>query len=129
MAEDRSDLSNAIAINSSMTNGARLIGPAIAGLVIANLGEGWCFLIDGISYFAVMASLLLMRIKPMDIRRSATSMLEQMREGWNYVRTFRPIRTILLLFALLSLTGYSYAVLLRSFPARCCRAARQLSVG
>ena len=105
MVEDRDDLGNAIAINSSMANGARLIGPAIAGLVIAAVGEGWCFLIDGVSYFAVIASLLLMRIKPLDIRRNATSMLEQMREGWDYVRTFRPIRTILLLFALLSLMG------------------------
>ena len=57
MVEDRDDLSNAIAINSSMANGARLIGPAIAGLVIAAVGEGWCFLIDGVSYFAVIASL------------------------------------------------------------------------
>ena len=81
MVEDRNDLSNAIAINSSMANGARLIGPAIAGMVIAAFGEGWCFLIDGVSYFAVIASLLMMRIKPLEIRRTATSMLEQMREG------------------------------------------------
>ena len=60
MVEDRKDLSNAIAINSSMATGARLIGPAMAGLVIAAFGEGWCFLIDGVSYFAVVASLLLM---------------------------------------------------------------------
>jgi MFS family permease len=118
MVEDRGDLSNAIAINSSMANGARLIGPAIAGLVIAAVGEGWCFLIDGVSYFAVIASLLMMRIKPVDIRRKANSMLEQMREGWDYVRTFRPIRTILLLFALLSLMGYSYAVLLPIFAGQ-----------
>ena len=71
MVEDRNDLSNAIAINSSMANGARLIGPAIAGLVIAAFGEGWCFLIDGVSYFAVIASLLMMRIKPLQIRRSS----------------------------------------------------------
>jgi MFS family permease len=115
MVEDRGDLSNAIAINSSMANGARLIGPAVAGLVIGAFGEGWCFLIDGISYIAVIASLLMMRIKPMDIHRSAGGMLEQMREGWDYVRTFRPVRTILLLFALISLMGYSYAVLLPIF--------------
>jgi MFS family permease len=115
MVEDREDLSNAIAINSSLANGARLVGPAIAGLVIGAFGEGWCFLIDGVSYFAVIASLLLMRIKPMDIRRGASSMVEQMREVWDYVRTFRPIRTILLLFALISLMGYSYAVLLPVF--------------
>jgi MFS family permease len=118
MVENRNDLSNAIAINSSMANGARLIGPAIAGLVIGAVGEGWCFLIDGVSYFAVIASLLLMRIKPADTRRDASSMLEQMREGWEYVRTFRPIRTILLLFALISLMGYPYAVLLPIFAGQ-----------
>src|SRR6202043_3927286 len=75
MVEDRNDLSNAIAINSSMANGARLVGPAIAGLVIAAFGEGGCFLIDGLSYLAVIASLLLMRIKPLDIQRSKANML------------------------------------------------------
>src|SRR6202046_3843304 len=84
MVEDRTDLGNAIAINSSMANGARLIGPAIAGLVIGAFGEGWCFLIDGVSYFAVIASLLLMRIKAKDKRVNRTSMFEQMREGWDY---------------------------------------------
>jgi MFS family permease len=118
MVDGRDDLSNAIAINSSMANGARLVGPAIAGLVIAAFGEGWCFLIDGISYFAVIASLLLMRIKPIELRRHTTTMLEQMREGWDYVRNFRPIRTLLLLFALISLMGYSYAVLLPVFAAQ-----------
>ena len=117
MVDDRNDLSNAIAINSSMANGARLIGPAIAGLVIGALGEGWCFLIDGISYFAVIASLLLMRIQILHSLRSA-GMLEQIREGWDYVRTFRPIRTILLLFSLISLMGYSYSVLLPVFAAQ-----------
>jgi MFS family permease len=73
---------------------------------------------DGVSYLAVIASLLMMRIKPMDIRRNASRMLEQMREGWDYVRTFRPIRTILLLFALISLMGYNYGVLLPLFAAQ-----------
>ena len=118
MVDDRNDLSNAIAINSSMANGARLIGPAIAGLVIGAIGEGWCFLIDGVSYFAVIASLLLMRIKPLNIRRNATGMWEQMREGWHYVRTFAPIRNILLLFALVSLMGYPWSVLLPVFAAQ-----------
>jgi MFS family permease len=115
MVDDRNDLSNAIAINSSMANGARLIGPAIAGLVIAAAGEGWCFLIDGVSYIAVIASLLMMRIKLSNVRRSAAGMLEQMREGWDYVSTFRPIRSILLLFAFLSLMGWPYSVLLPVF--------------
>ncbi len=112
---DREDLSNAIAINSSMANGARLIGPALAGLVVGAFGEGWCFLIDGVSYFAVIASLLLMRFQGFDLRRNASSMFEQMREGWDYVRTFLPIRSLLLLFALISLMGYSYSVLLPVF--------------
>jgi MFS family permease len=118
MVEDREDLSNAIAINSSMANAARLIGPAIAGVVIGAVGEGWCFFIDGVSYFAVIASLLLMHLKPSQIHRHAASMLEQMREGWDYVRTFRPIRTILLTFALISLMGYPYTVLLPIFAAQ-----------
>jgi MFS family permease len=115
MVEDRNDLSNAIAINSAMANGARLVGPALAGLVIGGHGEGWCFLIDGMSYIAVIASLLVMRVSRVDIHRASGNMLAQMREGWDYVSTFRPIRTILLLFALLSLMGYSYSVLLPVF--------------
>lgn len=115
MVEDPADLGNAIAINSSMANGARLIGPAIAGIVIAAAGEGWCFLIDGLSYLPVIASLLMMRLRPMRIRRHEASMLDQIREGWDYVRTFRPIRTVLLLFSLTSLMGYPYIVLLPLF--------------
>jgi MFS family permease len=115
MVEDPNDLGNAIAINSSMANGARLIGPAIAGLVIGAFGEGWCFLIDGISYFAVIASLLRMRIKPMSLRSHSSSMFEQVREGWDYVRDFRPIRTILLIFAFVALMGYPWSVLLPVF--------------
>jgi MFS family permease len=118
MVDERSDLGNAIAINSSMANGARLIGPAIAGVIIAMAGEGWCFLIDGCSYFAVIASLWMMRIRPFDFPRRADGMLAQLREGWDYVRTFRPIRTILLLFALISLMGWPYAVLLPIFAGQ-----------
>jgi MFS family permease len=115
MVETREDLGNAIALNSSMVNGARLIGPALAGIVIAAVGEGWCFAIDGVSYAAVIVSLAMMRVKPLQIERAAVSMLEQLKEGWAYVSTFRPIRTILLLFALLSLMGWPYAVLLPMF--------------
>jgi len=118
MVDDRQDLGNAVAINSSMANGARLVGPAIAGLVIAAVGEGWCFMLDGLSYFAVIASLLLMRIRPVDVRHTTSSTFEQLREGWEYVRGFRPIRSILLLFALVSLMGYPYAVLLPLFAGQ-----------
>jgi MFS family permease len=118
MVEDRGDLSNAIAINSTMVNGARLVGPAMAGMVIAVVGEGWCFLLDGISYFAVIASLLLMKVKTLPVERRATRMLEQVREGWDYVRSFRPIRSILLLFALMSLMGWPYSVLMPVFAGQ-----------
>ena len=107
MVEDRRDLPNAIAINSSMVNVARLIGPAMAGFIIAGFGEGPCFLVDGLSYLAVIASLLMMRLKPLAVRRAATSMLTQMTEGWTYVRDFVPVRDILLLFASASLLGYA----------------------
>ena len=115
---NRADLGNAIAINSSMVNGARLVGPALAGLIIAAVGEGWCFLLDGVSYFAVIASLLLMRLPAAEVHRAATSLLVQMREGWDYVRTFRPIRSILTLFALLSLMGWPFSVLLPIFAGQ-----------
>jgi MFS family permease len=118
MVDDREDLPNAIAINSSMVNAARLVGPALAGVVIAAVGEGWCFLIDGVSYFAVIASLLMMRITPLEMRRHTHSMFEQMREGWDYVRGFRPIRSLLVLFAMVSLMGWPYAVLLPIFAGQ-----------
>lgn len=118
MVNDREDLPNAIAINSSMVNAARLVGPAVAGLVVAAAGEGWCFLIDGVSYFAVIASLLMMRISPSEARKHGKTMLEQMREGWDYVRGFRPIRVALSLFAVVSLMGWPYAVLLPVFAGQ-----------
>ncbi len=118
MVEDREDLPNAIAINSSMVNAARLVGPAVAGVVVAAAGEGWCFFIDGVSYFAVIASLLMMRVKPLEVRRHAKSMVEQMREGWAYVRGFLPIRVALIVFAVVSLMGWPYAVLLPVFAGK-----------
>jgi MFS family permease len=118
MVEDKQDLSNAIALNSSMVNVARLVGPALAGLVIAWVGEGYCFTIDGISYFAVIASLLLMTVPVTRAQRIATSMLDQLKEGWAYVSSFVPIRTILLLFALLSLMGMPFMVLMPIFASQ-----------
>ncbi len=118
MVEDRADLSNAIAINSSMVNLARLLGPSLAGLVIAATNEGWCFLIDGVSYIAVLISLFLMRVQPLVVKRATSSMIEQLREGWVYVSNFMPIRTILLLFALVSLMGMPYVVLMPVFAGQ-----------
>jgi MFS family permease len=118
MVEDRADLGNAIAINSSMVNVARLIGPSLAGLVIAATNEGWCFLMDGISYIAVIASLLMMRLHVPAVRRAATSAFHELKEGWSYVSGFLPIRTILLLFAAISLMGMPFVVLMPIFAAR-----------
>ena len=118
MVENRGDLSNAIAINSSMVNLARLVGPSLAGLVIAATNEGWCFLIDGVSYIAVIASLLLMRVHVDALKRSTASMLDQLKEGWTYVSNFVPIRTILLLFAVISLMGMPFVVLMPVFAAQ-----------
>jgi MFS family permease len=118
MVEDKADLSNAIAINSSMVNAARLIGPALAGMLIAVSNEGWCFAVDGVSYLAVIASLLMMRIPTDGQARAATSMTTQLREGWTYVAGFAPIRTILTLFALLSLMGWPFMVLMPLFAAQ-----------
>jgi MFS family permease len=119
MVEDRQDLGNAIALNSSMVNMARLVGPSLAGVVIAGFGEGYCFLIDGLSYFAVIASLALMQVKPLPVRAGpSASMVEQLREGWVYVSRFVPVRTILLLFAVVSLMGIPYVVLMPIFAVQ-----------
>ena len=122
MVDNREDLSNAIAINSSMVNFARLLGPSLAGIVIAATGEGWCFLIDGVSYIAVVYSLLAMRVDPAHrkaaLLRAREPMLTQLVDGWNYVRSFVPIRTILLLFAIVSLMGWPFTVLMPIFAAQ-----------
>ncbi len=117
MVEDRRDLSNAIAINSSMVNMARLVGPSLAGMLIAVSSEGWCFLIDGISYIAVIVSLLLMRLHAAPARRKVTSTFVDMNVGWTYVSEFLPVRTILLLFAVVSLMGMPFVVLMPIFAA------------
>ncbi|GLH68491.1 MFS transporter [Geothrix rubra] len=118
MVERREDLPNAIALNSSMVNGSRLIGPSLAGLVIAGFGEGWCFLIDGASYMAVIASLLLMEVRVPQVRRAAESVGTELREGWRYVAGFPPVRNILLLLALVSFVGMPYTVLMPIFATR-----------
>jgi MFS family permease len=118
MVHDRRDLGNAIAINSSMVNIARLVGPSLAGMLIAATSEGWCFLIDGISYLAVIASLLAMRLPAQPRRREMRSMGHELREGWSYVTGFLPIRTILTLFALVSLMGMPFVVLMPIFAVK-----------
>ncbi len=115
MIERRDDLGNAIALNSSMVNGARLIGPAVAGVLIAAVGEGYCFLIDGISYMAVIASLLAMRVAPAAARAQRRGVGTDLKEGWRYVRESAPIRSVLLFLTLVSLVGMPYTVLMPIF--------------
>lgn len=112
MIETREDLPNAIALNSSMFTAARLIGPSIAGLLIAGFGEGWCFLIDSLSYLAVITSLLLMKVRPFVARGGRGRLTAELIEGFRYVNGSIPIRSLLALIALVCLTGMPYTVLL-----------------
>ena len=115
MLDRREDLNNAIALNSSMVNGARLIGPSLAGVLIARAGEGFCFLVNGLSYLAVIAGLLMMRLPPQPPPRHRGAVRDHLREGFHYAFGFMPIRALLLLLALVSLTGASYTQLLPIF--------------
>jgi MFS family permease len=115
MVEDRKDLPNAIALNSSMFNAARLIGPTLAGFLISALGEGLCFLINAISYIAVITALLLMNISPQVNNKKKEKVLEGLKEGIKYAYNFKPIRVLLLLIGLVSLTGLPYTVLMPVF--------------
>lgn len=112
MVDDREDLPNAIALNSSMVNGARLLGPSVAGVVIAAVGEAWCFLADAVSYLAVIASLLAMRVARRPRPATDKRVLQELAEGFRYAFGFAPIRALLLLLALVSLTGMPYTVLM-----------------
>jgi MFS family permease len=112
MIEDRSDLPNAIALNSTMVNGSRIIGPSIGGVVIAAVGEGWCFMIDAISYLAVIASLIAMRVAKKPRREGVGDVLEELRAGLTYVAGSVPMRSALLLLALVATMGMPYTVLM-----------------
>jgi len=120
LVEKREDLGNAIALNSSIFNSARLVGPAIAGLLVAAVGTTACFAIDTVSYLAVLLGLLAMQLKPKAIsaRSAQTGVLEQLREGIAYSFGFAPIRAILLLIGLVSLVGMPYTVLAPIFATQ-----------
>ncbi len=117
LVERRENLANAIAINSTMINGARLIGPAIGGLLIARIGAAYCFLIDGLSYIAVIGALLAMTVKPWQVPVSAGNPLQKVKEGFVYAFSFPPIRSILLLSTLVSLMGLQNTILVPIFAA------------
>jgi MFS family permease len=116
MIERPQDLANAIALNSSLVNGARLVGPSLAGAVIAVAGEGWCFVLDAASYLAVLAALLAMRVAPRPPRRRPP-FWRGIAEGFHYAFGFAPIRALLLLLALVSFSGASYRALMPIFAA------------
>jgi MFS family permease len=114
MVEDKADLGNAIALNSMLFNAARLLGPSIAGVLIAVAGEGWCFLLNAISFLAVVVSLLAMRLKPTE-RLPKRYVIHELREGLSYAFRFVPMRWLLLQVALISLVAAPYTVLLPVF--------------
>jgi MFS family permease len=115
MVEKKEDLGNAIALNSSMVNGARLFGPSIAGMLIAFTGEGVCFLLNGVSYLFVIASLLMMKISPRKVVPREKKVVQELKEGFKYTFGFAPIRYLILLLALVSLVGMPYTVLMPVF--------------
>src|ERR1700683_1849424 len=105
----REDLINAIALNSSMFNGARIIGPAIAGILVASYGEGWCFFANAVSYIAVIAGLLMMRVQRISVAKILASPFEHIAEGFRFVNSTAPIRVILMLLGLVSLVAMPYS--------------------
>jgi MFS family permease len=111
----KKDLVNAIALNSSMFNAARVAGPAVAGVLVASIGEGWCFLVNGVSYLAVIAGLLLMRLPAPGLPRARGSALAELLEGVRFVRGAAPIRDLLIMLGLVSLLGTPYSVLMPIF--------------
>ncbi|MGE5804267.1 MAG: MFS transporter [Ignavibacteria bacterium] len=115
IVEKREDLGNAIALNSSIFNSARLAGPSIAGILISAAGEGICFLINALSFIAVIVALLVMKIKPYNLEVKHPDMMQGLKEGIKYTFGFIPIRTILLLIALISIVGMPYTILMPVF--------------
>jgi MFS family permease len=115
MVGRKEDLPNAIALNSSVFNASRLIGPSVAGILISLVGEGTCFLLNGLSYIAVIVALLAMRLAPPQARASAGDFLGDLQAGVHYAFGFLPIRNILLLLAVVSLVGMPYTVLMPVF--------------
>jgi MFS family permease len=118
MVERKEDLGNAIALNSSLFNGARLIGPSVGGVLIAAVGEGMCFLFNGLSFLSVIFCLIAMRIAPRKTEIKETHILRELKQGFSYAFGFAPIRYLLLLLALVSLVGMPYTVLMPIFAKK-----------
>jgi MFS family permease len=111
----KEDLLNAIGLNSSMFNAARVIGPAVAGILVTTIGEGWCFFANAVSYLAVIAGLVLMKLEKRRERQKSASALEDVVEGFRYARHTMPILALLLMLALVSVVGMPYVVLMPIF--------------
>jgi MFS family permease len=111
----KEDLMNAIALNSSMFNGARIIGPAIAGILVAKIGEGWCFLVNALSYIAVLIGLFMMKVQRPVYHAPPGSPLDHIIEGFRFAKRTTPIRNILLLLGVVSLVAMPYSVLMPVF--------------
>jgi MFS family permease len=114
----RDDLINAIGLNSSMFNGARMTGPAVAGVLVASIGEGWCFLLNGLSFAAVIVALLAIRAAPFRPPVERVSTLTRIRQGFGFAIGERPIRALMLMLAFMSLTGMPFMVLMPVFADR-----------
>jgi MFS family permease len=114
----RNDLMNAIALNSSMFNASRVVGPAIAGILVASIGEGWCFFANAVSYIAVLAGLFLMKLPPYQKVKHEASPLDHIIEGFRFVLHNAPVHALLLLLGVVSLTGMPYSVLMPIFADR-----------
>ena len=117
MVDDRRDLPNAIALNSSMVNGSRIIGPSIGGLMIAAVGEGWCFATDALSYIGVIVSLYVMRVQARQRPSYEARLRDELKVGLRYVARSTPIRTSLILLAIVSTMGMPYTVLMPAVAA------------
>ena len=117
----KEDLMNAIALNSSVYNSGRILGPAVAGVMVAAIGEGWCFIANGVSFLAVIAGLMMMRLAPTPLREKGISPVEQFREGIEYVRHNEPLRALLINLGVVSIMNYPFIVLMPVFADRVLR--------
>ncbi len=118
MVTDREDVPNAIALNSAMFNGSRILGPTIGGVLLAAVGEGWCFAVDAISYIAVILSLVLMHVTTEQPARIKARMMDELRVGWAYITGFAPVRAILVIISITSIAGMPYATLMPVFASQ-----------
>ncbi len=115
LVDRKEDLSNAIALNSAVFNGARLVGPSVGGLLVAAFGEGWCFLLNGISYIAVIAAIIMMQLTYNFNKSAGVKVIAQLKEGIRYATGFLPIRALLIMIGMLSFFGMPFLVVIPAY--------------